>query len=332
MSLSTIRAEVAADLGIRIESATQKSFLDDKINKAAEEIYEKYDLRNSLREQIFMCDNAQQLITVPYYVYRTRKIRSYDFLLGVKNVDMRPRYSYSEWMPPFLNWRIVREFFPLSRDIENEGPLTFVLSEPATAVFSITIVGKTGTAEKTTEVIVFSVGDEERSSTKNWAGSPEMVIAKNRVIDQDITIEDMDGNEVSSIPNSELKPSFTLVQVLERYQQFGENPLYEVLYKTRFTPFKNDADEFPCGSVYDRAIYWKTIEHLASKQDGDEAMKRVIGASAKCDQVIKQNEQNSADGQVKPLSFAPCQYFNLFRTHTFKSNQIFDDFPFLANQ
>jgi len=322
MSLSSIRAELAADLNIRIETASEKTFLNDKINKAAEEIFEKRDLRNSLREQLFVLTTNQQLITLPSYVYRLRKVRNYDFSLPVNNIDLRPRYSQFGWYEQGLKFRVVQENAALQRDIENQGPITLTLSEAASAAFAVTITGKTANADRVVEVLVFNAGDTTKTTTKSWEDIES--IEKSAITNENLVVADMDGNQISAISNAELIARFMKVQVLERFEQFAENPIYEVLYKVRFNQFKNDGDNFQCGNEYDKAIYWKVIELMAAKQDGDDAMKRVIGAQTKCEQVINDIERNAADGQSKRLEFSPCPFYDLFSRPTLPHNLILD--------
>jgi len=316
MPLNTIRAELAADIGIKIDSTTQKDYLDAKINRAAREIWDSYDLRNSLREQIVLLETDQQLITLPFYVYRLRKIRMYDFQYPVERVSMTPRYNYNNWNPPFLQWRTIREEAPLMRDIENQGPVTITLTQPATSAVVFTITGKTPNAEKVAESILFSVGDTTKVSSNNFEAIDSLT--KNKIIEQDASVYDMDGNQISAIPNCELKAYFTVVQVQDKYQTFAEQPLVELLYKTVFTPFKNDNDKFPCGDQFDDAIYWKALELLSSKKDGEDAIAKTLGANAKCRSLIEKIEAINYDGESQPINFAPCPYYGLFSGYNFE--------------
>jgi len=319
MPLNTIRTEIASDLGIKIDSTNQRDYLDAKINRAAKEIWDTFDLRNSLREQIFLLETSQQLITLPFYVYRLRKVRSYDYVYPIRRLGMAPRYHYNNWQPPFLQWRTIREEAPLGRDIENQGLITLTLSAAATVAVVFYIIGKTPNSQKVQEPIIFSVGDTAKTTVNQYEDIE--TIAKNKVIDQDCTITDMDGNTIAALPNSELKTSYTVVQVLDRYQVFDQTPLTEVLYKARFTPFKNDNDQFPCGEQFDDAIYWKTIELLSAKKEGEDAIAKTLGANAKCRSLVDKIEAINYDGEAQPVNFAPCPYYNLFTDYPFEYQQ-----------
>ena len=314
MPLHSIRSELAADLGIKINTAAERDYLDGKINKAAKEIWDNFDLRNAMREQIFQLLVDRQLITLPHYVYRVRKARWYESRMLIPVKDMRPRYHHSEWGNNSLNFRIVKEGAPLSRDIENQGPITITLSKAAESVHVFTIVGKTPFAARVSESITFQIGDLSKNTVANFEDVES--INKNIVTATDALFYDMDGNEISAVPNSELKASFMILNVHDRFESFGVAPLVEVLYKTNFTPFKNDYDQFPCGDNYDRAIYFKTREHLAMTQQGEEATKTVLGMYAKCKEQIQMIEQNANDGVVQMLDYAPCPSYELFTRYS----------------
>ena len=310
MPLSSIISELAADEGIPLNTSAERAYLTDIINKAAAEIYNSYDLRGCLREQIFNVGQNQQLISLPWYVENVRKVRQYDFRFPTDYNAMQMRYHVNEWQIPLVSWREHRRDSALKRDIENHGPLTFTLTEAATVPFAVTVTGKTPNASRYTEIVTFLVGETTKNTTKNYENVE--AITKNKAIDQDMSVADMDGNEVSFIPNRELKPRYTIVQVLDRWNDNGEDILAEVLFKLRFTPFVHETDSFPCGDLFDRCIYWKAMSHLYSKQEGEIAQNKVIGAEAKCRQLIESLTANDNEGKVHKLDFAPNALFDMF--------------------
>jgi hypothetical protein len=310
MPLSSILGELAADEGIPLNTSAERAYLTDIINKAAAEIYNTYDLRGSLREQVFNVGKDQQLVSLPWYVENIRKIRQYDFRFPVDYNAMQMRYHVNEWQTPLVSWREHRRDSALKRDIENHGPLTFTLTEAATVPFAVTITGKTPAASRYTEIITFLAGETAKTSTKSYENIESFT--KNKAIDQDMSVTDMDGNEVSFIANRELKPRYTIVQVLDRWNDNGEDVFAEVLFKLRFTPFVHETDSFPCGDVFDRCIYWKAVSHLYTKQEGAIAQNKVIGAEAKFKQLIEAITANDNQGKVNMLDFAPNKYFNMF--------------------
>lgn len=310
MPLNTIRAELAADEGIKISSTPEKAWLDDKINKAAQELYAQNDLDNCLREQIFRFGIADQQISLPFYVDDVRMVRNYEFTLPVLQKDMRPRYHVQGWLPPYREWRIKYKDAALASNITNVGPLTITLPQACTLAFTITIVGRTGSAQRRVEHVTFAVGDTEKVTTENYEEVES--ITKNVSNNEDLVVTDMGGTQLAAIPNSELKSSYTIIQVLDRYQNLAQTPLYEILYKLKLSPMVTDTDSFPCGDKYDRAIYWKAMELIYAKQQGEVAVQKVIGASAKCAQVLSGLEDNADVGVDQRISFAPCPYYNLF--------------------
>ncbi len=310
MPLNSILSELAADEGIPLNTSAERAYLIDIINKAAREIYDTTDLRGSLREQVFNIGNDQQLVTLPWYVENIRAVRQYDYRFKTIYEPMQVRYQTNEWQQPLISWREVRKEAPLQREIANHGPLTVTLTEAATVPFVLTVTGKTPNSTRKTESVVFLAGDTTKTTVNNYEDIT--ALTKNKVIDQDLSVADMDGNTVAFIPNHELKSRNTIVQVIDRWQQEGEDVLVEVLFKLRFTPFVNETDSFPCGDLYDRCIYWKAISHLYTKQEGEVAQNKVLGAEAKCRQLIEALTSNDNDGKPHKLDMAANPFFDMF--------------------
>lgn len=320
MSLRTIRAEIAADEGIKIDTASEKAYLDDKINKAAQELYEQNDLEGCLREQIFRTTSSDQQISLPFYVWEVRLVRNYDYLRPITVQDMRPRYHFYGWVEPFCRWRMKYSGHPVERNISNVGPLTITLPRACTSAFTITVIGQTGEAQRIQEYVTFAAGEVSKDTIENYIAIESFT--KNRVNNEDVVIEDMGGTQLAAIPNSELKSSYTILQIADRFQTGdGQLMLFEVLYKSRFTPMSNDDDSFICGDKFDRAIYFKTLELLYEKKQGEEALTKVLGCAAKTRQILEGMEAASDMGISNQLAFAPCPYYGLFDSYWFSRTE-----------
>lgn len=318
MALNNILLDVASVLGLDITDEDERLYYIQKINEAAEEIYTSNDLPGSIKEQIFQLDDDENYqVSFPYYVDKIRAIRYYNTNGGKITIeDLRPRYHQNRWGGQFeIKFRIKTGSACLAKDITNAGPLTFSLPTGKTEADDITInvVGKTSDSEKVQETIVLVAGTA--SITTVGAFERADTIIKNGLNTYDISIKDIDDDELGVIPNSELRPSYTIVQIREddfALQNNNSFPLntVEVLYKTRFTPFRNLFDEFPCPGC-DKIIFWKFCEHYAAYKPGME--QRAFAAAGKVVQLIKELADNDESGKSLRVEFGSNKMFDAQR-------------------
>ena len=311
MPLIDLLKDLASDLGVDINSATEKEWLIGKVNCATRDLYNQNDLLGCLREQLFLLGSTDQQISLPYYVFEIRAVRNYDTRYPVKLLDMSPRYQTEGWADSqdFYLWRIKRQASPVKAAWFSDGPLKFTLSAPASKDFTINIIGQTNQATKTQETLSVLVGQTEVTSANNYLASVGVeAITKSDVTDEDILVTSLDGIEISDIPNSEKFPSFTIVQVQDKWQSKAQTDMVEVLYKTRFTPFVNDYDVFPCGDIYEEAIYWNTLGHVWAKNEGEQWVTKVIAANAKAQEQIEKIASNREAGRQARMSFGTSRW------------------------
>lgn len=269
--LKDILTELAATTGLKVDSASQRDLLVFKINKEAKELYENAELHNSLREQVFELGTTDQLVTLPWYVWEVRALRGYEDQLPIHLVDMRPKYQSGEWDHKRSNeFRLKQQQYPLCRDFTNESRLRLTFAQPLTRDLTVTVTGKTFKAERVTETITFQIGNTEKWTDNSWADIESF--KKSSTCNADLNIYDVDGNLVSEIANCNEEARYTLLQVLEKFQTLSQTNLVLILYKTAFIPFQEDTDSFPCGDIYDRAIYWKTLANIYTTTDGKEGL------------------------------------------------------------
>lgn len=304
MSLKNILLDITSVLGIDVTSQTEREYYIVKINEAADEIYRSQDLPGSIREQIFQIsdvDNYQ--VSFPGYIDKIRAIRFWDSHGGkISTEDLRPRYHQNRWgNSGFLKFRIKRSNSPIAKDIENAAPITFSLpsGKVETSPVVINIVGRTAASSGVQETITIAAGASSEITVNAY--EEILSIEKTAYNTYDIELTDVDGEVLGSIPNNELSPLYTIVQIRQddyapTYNDSFPLNTIEVLYKTKFVPFRNLYDEFPCPNC-DKLIFWKFAEHYAAYKPGME--QRAFAAKAKCDQII--NELTANDEQGKEL-------------------------------
>lgn len=317
MPLKAIIQDFCAHTGININDPIQKNFALTIINAAAEDLYTCDDPANCLREQLFMFDttaptNVRQL-TLPYYVGNIRAVRQFNAGLQIQLHDMRPRYATGGWHeqfgPEYLTWRF-KGFTPLQRDIINEGPINFVSPVANDINFNITITGGNDQRSRFLETVNFPVGATSVSTTNAFSAGRVESIQKDIPTSYDISVTDVNDLELAVIPNSEILTKYQIFQISDFEPIYiGNNQYTEVLYKLRFTPFKNDTDEFP-SLGYDKAIYWKSLEHYFSRKEGKENL--ALLAHQKCTEVMENIGNDSEAGIEKEIDFGQNQYLNMF--------------------
>lgn len=295
-------------------SSSSQAFVKNLINKAAEDLYSQSDLVNCLREQVFIKDSTAtpQVLqfTLPWYVWKLRGMREYNTGAQILNHDMRPRYQTQGWreMIDPLTYRIKSNQLTARHSL-NEGPLTLSLPDgeqvPVGGGFSVNIGGSNLSKTRFLETVNFVAADITKV-TSNLFSTLES-LKKTVTTDFDLTVLDADGEEISFIPNCELSPNYTLIQIAD-YSYW--NPMYvEILYKTRFIPFVLNTDEFPCGPIYDKAIVYKAAEHyyITYRKEFDKA----AAFYTKCCEVVKNIQSDFSDNNEKLVDFGPNQYLSM---------------------
>lgn len=315
MSLQNILLDISSILGLDISDPAQRAYWIEQINFAANELYTSQDLPGSMREQIFQLNDVDNYqASFPWYVDKIRAMRFYNTWGGKLSMeDIRPRYHSNRWgMNGLLKFRIKRADSVFATHITNEGPITFSFAEGRTEITDtiVHIVGKTVESDKVTESVTILAGQNSAVSVKSYESVE--TIEKANYTTYDILMFDIDSRELGRIPNSELNPRYTIVQI--RQDDFA--PVYhnsyplntvEVLYKTRFTPFRNLRDQFTCPNM-DKIIFWKFAEHYAAYKPGME--QRAIMAAGKVKALLQELNVDDESGKEITVEFGPNGMFD----------------------
>ena len=301
--LYDITLELAQELGRTLTDSRDRAWLVQQVNNAARELYSTQDITGCEREQVFVLDVAEQQIALPWYVGDVIGVRDYDTRVAIEQVDMRPRYMRDSWsrisqITPTRQWRR-KGYSALSREIVNEEALTITLPAAAPAAFDVVIVGSNSLAARVTERVQFAAGDVEKTTLNFFANVSS--ITKSAPTTLDLSVTTVSDVEVSSIPSHLKAARFMLVQVMDRGDTQAQSQLVEVCYKHIFEPFVNDTDVFVAGDItYDKAIVWKTLEHIWAKEEGKEERAAMAGNKA---QAVLANIMSNAASKVE-LKFA----------------------------
>lgn len=316
MALIDILTDIAVEIG-RAATDGDKAARVYRVNKAAEEIHEANDLEEALAEDIFSFNqDAAQTITLPSYIHKVRGARYAEGRIGIKVDDMRNRYNFS-WLDENETWYLKPRFkgvSPIARDIENQSVIKLTIPLAEAQEFTVVVAGETDNSNKAYETITFAVGDLEKETVGNYIRLDSVV--KSRATAYDVTLLDVEDNELGKILNNELQAQYSLYQILDEERAAILPQTFsgvEINYKKKFFPMKNDQDCFLGTSRYDKAIFWKFMEHRVHDP------KEAGGYQIKGQQVLSQIYENDGAGKSRKINFRPSPYYDL-PYNTFKKH------------
>jgi len=250
-------------MGLDPSDTGQRAVLLRFANEAADELYNQADIPGSLVEQVFKV-NGDQTISLPAYVGRIRAIREYSSQVPWHINQMRPRYNQQNWKDCWRNWRMKNQQC-LQATITNQSVLVYTTAAVENPPVVVTVTGPTATATLATESVTLS--STQVTGTVNFL---DLVSArKTSANNYDITISDVDGKLLTTIPNNELEAKYQIVDVsLSPWLQQTQSQLdhyVELLYKKILPWYSLDSDEFPAYG-YDNAWVNKGLQLWMEEQ------------------------------------------------------------------
>jgi len=251
-------------MGLNPSDSAQRPVLLRFLNEAAFELYIQADLPGSLMEQVFKV-NGDQTISLPQYVGEVRAIREMTSMIPWSINQMRPRYNQSNWPDFWRNWRLQGKR-PLQSSITNESVMIISVPQVDTPNLTVNITGRTADATSLTETVTMNAKSVQ---TQNTFMEPITSVTKSAITDYDVTITDVDGNLLTTIPNNDLSAWYQTIDVSTMPWLPTSNTsldhYLEVLYKKALPYLSNDGDEFPAQGC-DHIVANKMIQVWAQEQ------------------------------------------------------------------
>jgi hypothetical protein len=315
MSLKYILDRLAGEAGVENYSlnAEERTYLLKIINEAAEQVWEEADLPGCLRE-MYMCVTADNVIALPAFVGTLRAVRSaeYDSDKPWTLKDMRPRYHFNPWKELWDGWRFVGTS-PLKAEISNSAPFVYKITTADSSII-VTTVGETASARRISDSMTMSAVSV--TGTKSFIAVES--IQTNEIANENISVEDADGNEIAVIYN-DTKESRYLIYDVSKYPTYGSTcadgtRIMEVLYKMKLPILSADSDTFPVDG-FDNVILMKANQLLLEKQPGKE--ERAILADRKVTRTIEQKMQHIEGSNERIMKFAPNKHLGIFYPYRF---------------
>jgi len=314
MGFLYILNKVGAEFGFNITDLKQRTYLADKINEAAREIYRRQDIPFSLKECFVRVTNDYEM-SLPPFIGELRAIRSgcQDWCTDKWQLHtMFPKYNKQEWVNLWKNWRI-KGYSPIALEFDNIAPVTVKIdSDDSTYTDSDLTITFVGSADNSNNI------NESVTMTSNQMTLTRTIqefkrIYKNKKTDYNITIFDADGNEISMIYADEQDARFMIVDVSKYPQNLlgcctcaDGSFIMEVLYKERLADMTLDSDSFPVDG-YDDIIVIKTKQLLTEGEVGQET--RAILMNTKAEQELSKINQDKQGTINKKLNWDNNQTF-----------------------
>lgn len=306
MPLLNILTDIAKERGATSTVAERAVRVAD-VNAAALEIHNSTDVPEAMDEDVFDINVTTQQVALPSYVDKIRGHRYFDSRLAVDVDDGRNRYNYLNcgenelW---YQQWRKKRTT-ALQRLINNQSILKFSIPLANGEPFSLDIVGQTDKSHRIIETVNFSATDIEKITAFNWKDVES--ITKSLLTKYNITVKDVEDNVLAIILNSEYISSYIVYQIAdtEGFTLPTNTAGVEIIFKRKFQPFKNNKDTFHGTDIYDKAIFWKYMEH--NSRDAEDAASYQI----KCRQILTQLIDTEEAGIRRKIKFSQVAYWYL---------------------
>lgn len=234
------------------------------IQLAAEEIWNTVDLPGVLRE-IRVCTNSERYVTLPWEVYKIRKVRTSNGRVDMELNTVTSHYNDGNFYQSEITCRILRKV-PLHTRITNASTIRFKLKKVETSDVTFTIMGSTDLAGRCIEPVVVPAGSLTQDTVERYFGIPDS-ITKNRGLLSDTEIIDASGNEIGIFPAQLSECSYYLCQMYDRCSTISSPYLgcFDVVYKPHMPPLTDDLDVFP--SPFHQVVIFKALEHIYLKSD-----------------------------------------------------------------
>lgn len=274
-------------------SIADGDLLNQKINAAADEIWNSVDLPGCLQEDYFNLGESA-VITLPYYVHRIRKVKPCEFGINTKLNGPIPAYSDHYYTNSPWNWRILRET-PLMRDIEEASTLEIRPEIQLESDVLISFAGPTDVADRGQETVTLSAGESSVQTVNRYEDLD--LLQKHSKTAANLHVYDAKGNEVAFIPNHILPAKNTQIQVYTRCDSNMLNRCLSVLYKPILPYMSEDLDVFP--EPYGHALVVKVLEWF--KIDVKEALEHASLYATKSSSMFARASGDFETGQAKPI-------------------------------
>lgn len=260
--ISKLVEDIASISGIADRDAILTS-----IDSAAREVWNTFDIPNSLSEESFEV-TQQGEISLPYYIQHVRAVKVSCYQ-PIELNDIRPAYIEDYCNSPWT-WRITGRK-ALMTDITNASILCFKRDESDKTEVTLSIIGETPLAQRSKEDILFT--GSKIVTQENYLAVRSLT--KSAMTESDIVVYGSDGDVLALIPNY---LTDVYHNIIEPFSKCTCAPAcgncFDVLFKPVLAPVTLSSG-FVLPEPFDDVLKWKSLEHLYLPRK-DEEQRAVI--------------------------------------------------------
>jgi hypothetical protein len=301
-------------------SDSSREVLTRYLNRAYKELYDTYDLPNSVVDEFFAIDSQDGQIVLPEYVDQIRGAGSRMDYVPISISDFRSGYRVTPSFQQPYEWRIRGEV-PLVGQLDATDKLRITLFGPETSAVNVTIIGETAQAATHTEIVTLLAGETSALTEAQWvADNPYAMtsITKDITTQNDIAITVAStGKEVSRIRNRLLKARYQLFQLTDLNPLLPAGfwlgpPGAQIVYKKTLIPLVFDTDEI----IYPKAessVCWKAREIWYQQKSDQASFAASEQAKNKCLELLNNIMINQESAGEKKVKFGRNPYDNGWR-------------------
>lgn len=268
MGVAYILSRVGSKASLNPADPSQRAVMLAWLNEAAAELYPQADFQGCLVEQVFKV-NGDQTISLPGYVGRLRAVREYASMQPWHINRLRPRYNQFNWPDVWRNYRLKNKQ-ALQATVTNQSFGVLTVGAVENPPINVTVSGPVAGATNISEIVTMSA-----TSVQTVNQYLDYVsVRKDRINNYDVTLSDVDGKLLTTIPNNDLLAQYQIYDISQApWLAQNTSPLdnyVEILYKKTLYYLSNDADEF-LALDYDNVLVNKVLQIWKEEQDKVEA-------------------------------------------------------------
>lgn len=278
------------------------------LNRAYKELYDTYDLPNSVVDEYFEIDGTDGQIVLPEYVDQIRGAGSRMDYVPITISDFRSGYRVTPNFQQPYEWRLRGET-PLSSQMDATDRITVTLLAEETETVNVTIVGQTAASSTYTETVTLIPGETTITTESQFVADNPYALTS--VLKDIPTINDVvltvasTGTEISRIRNRLLRARYQLFQLTDVNPAtggawFNYPPGAQIVYKKAFYPLLLNTDEI----IYPKAescVCWKARELWFNQKTDESSFAACEQANKKVTELINNlmmNQESAAEMKV----------------------------------
>lgn len=289
------------------------------INRAYKELYDTYDIPNSIFDEYFEVDGTDGQIALPEYVDQIRGAGAQVERVPLRIADFRSGYRVTPQFQHPYEWR-VRTTVPLGHQMDATDQLRVELQGAEAQTVNVYITGKTASASSLTETVTFEPGETVKITDAQFLGSDPYgitAITKDTATTNDVIVYvNTTNTEISRLRNKTLRSLYTIIQVNDMIPPGNTfvPPIAgaRIVYKRQFVPLHDDTDELIYQKLED-AVVWKARELWFGSQLGQEAQASALYAYNKVQALVNTIVINQESESEKRVTFARNPYEGAWR-------------------